>query len=394
MNPDYDVIIAGGGMTGASLACALGGRQIKVALLEANTPQTAACGYDDRGIALSLSSMHIYDSLGLWSQLGEHVTPIERIHVSEKGRFPKVRFSAARQGLAALGYVVIARQLGNVLLQTIERLDNIEFITPARSTGVVRNADHVAVSFDQAGSEKTITGKLLVVADGADSHTGKLLGITTQITDYAERAFVTHVMPEKPHLNTAYERFTPQGSVALLPSTAGRCVAIYVAAEETAAVLEQLSPPALLEKIQQRLGKRLGVLQRPGKVKSYPLACMTADCQVQERVVLLGNAAHTVHPNAAQGFNLCLRDTAALAALISAQSASASDPGDVQALQQYYQTRRADQRKVMAFTRGLHSLFYTRNPLKQFARHSIMFAIDAVPMLKHCVIRQASGLAD
>ena len=416
LQPDYEVVIVGAGLTGASLACALGRRGIRAAVLDARPPRIAACGEDERGIALSLSSQRIYAALGLWPRLDGYVTPIERIHVSEKGRFQKARFSAdgrehwhgrhsreyslehtSGHPPLALGYVVIARQLGNVLLQEIERWETITMLPPAAVVAIDRHADHVAARYaptdaESNSAEATVTARLLVAADGADSPTAALLGIRARVKDYAQRAYVTHVTPERPHRNTAYERFTPEGSVALLPSVGGRCVAIYVAAEEeTKEAADEFSPPRLLEKIQHRFGKYLGRLREPGAAQSYPLTHRDAKRQARERAVLLGNAAHTLHPNAAQGFNLCLRDAAELARTIGEER---GDPGAAARLRGYCRRRRREQRKVIAFTRVLHALFHHRGPLHRLARHSIMFAIDALPPLKDYVVRQAGGLGD
>lgn len=392
MSTDYDVVVIGGGMAGASLACALSEQQLKIAVLEANNPEVAASGYDDRGIALSLSSRQIYESLNIWSMLAEHVTPIDHIHISEKGRFPKVRFSAKQQGLDALGYVVIAKELGNILLTKVKQLGDVNFISQATSTAIARFTDHIAVSYLHDGEERDVTAKLLVVADGANSATSTKLGICTQVTDYGQHAFVTNVIPEKAHNNTAFERFTPEGSIALLPSTGQRCVLIHVVSDKVAHELEQFSAEAFLKKAQQRFGKRLGNLENPGTIRSYPLALMVPDTQIQERVVLLGNAAHAVHPNAAQGFNLCLRDIAELADTVINEFRQGRDIGNFNVLQHYYHKREQDQQRVIRFTQQLNTLFYSHNPLKQFARHSVMLAIDALPLLKEYVIKQSTGL--
>ncbi len=394
MRTDYDAIILGGGMTGTSLACALSGHALRLAVLEAGEPDTPDdSGNDDRGIALSISSKRIYESIALWPLLAGQLNPIEHIHISEQGRFAKVRFSATEQGMEALGYVVIARALGNALLTRARQLPDVDFLSRATCTAIMRLTDHIAVTCSQAGQARHITARLLLVADGANSASRSRLGIRTEVSDYRQRAFITSVTPEKPHNNTAFERFTPEGSLALLPAGRQRCVAVHVVADELAAMLEQLPKEQLLGQIQQRFGKRLGRFGEPGAVRTYPLALVLPDTQIQERAVLLGNAAHTLHPNAAQGFNLCLRDIAELADTLISEHKQGRDIGGFHVLQHYYRRRRQDQQRIIRFTRQLNTLFYSDHPLKRLARHSVMLAIDAVPLLKHHVIQQATGLA-
>jgi len=389
MQADYDVAIVGGGMTGAGLACALAGGPLRVALIEAvpvrNDTQPS---YDDRGLSLALSSRRILDGLGLWPALAREATPIEHIHVSDRGRFGFVRLHAADMGVPALGYVVPARELGRVLLAGVAGADNVDFLCPAEVTRARPGPDRVALEFAAGGPEQGLSCRLLVIADGTRSALRDALGMEVEIRDYGQTAIVATVTPERPHHNWAYERFTDTGPLALLPLTRGRCALVYTVPTAAAAEYLALSDSTFLDRARARFGRRLGRLQHPGTRKSYPLLRLVAREPLGDRLVLLGNAAHTVHPNAAQGFNLGLRDVAALAE----QLATAADPGARESLAAWCAARRRDQERVLRFTDGLARLFSSNRPERIILRDSGMLLTDLLPGLKRGLMRRAMGI--
>ncbi len=389
--PEYDVIIVGGGMVGASLASALCANKIRIAVVEAVPSRSEnQPSYDDRGLALSLSSQRILAGLGLWDKLCS--TPVQHVHVSDRYHFGFVRLHAEMLHVPALGYVVTARELGRVLKNRLDTADNIEFLCPATVDAVRIGPDCTKVTVNIDGGTKTLTSKLVVAADGTHSRVRDLLGITVQIKDYDQTAIVTNVTPEKPHCDTAYERFTESGPLALLPLPDQHCAVVFTVNTQDAGHYLQMDDYTFTNCIQTRFGRRLGRFQRIGARKSYPIKMISSHEQVRERVVVLGNSAHTLHPNGAQGFNLCLRDVAGLAEILIPALSENKDVGERELLNTYLAARKIDQRHVMRFSNGLATLFYNELPHKVLVRNAGMLLTDMVPIIKRSFLRQAMGL--
>ena len=390
---DYDVIIVGGGMVGASLAVALSSENIRIAVIEPVTPLNLnQPSYDDRGLALSLSSQRILQQLGLWNAISTTANPIEHVHVSDQHHLGFVRLHAERMSLPALGHVVLARELGLVLMDRINATSNIDFICPAQVNDIVIHPEQAEVTLLRDGKVSTITAQLVIAADGSHSAVRKILNIKTDFRDYGQTAIVTNVTPGKPHQNTAYERFTSQGPLALLPFTENRCVVVFTVASESADHYLHMSDDEFLAALQTRFGRRLGKFQKPGKRKSYPMQLIIAQEQVRERLVILGNAAHTLHPNGAQGFNLCLRDIAGLAEILMPAIRAGNDLGRRQLLNRYHELRQPDQNRITKFTDGLALLFYNDLPHKVWFRNAGMLLMDTCPSLKQSFALRAMGL--
>ena len=397
MTHDYDIIIVGGGAVGAALACALssknsGDGSLRIAIIEAVSPKAdIQPSYDDRGLSISLSSKNILDNLGLWGNIFPHSNPIKNIHVSDQHHFGFVRIDAESMNVPALGYIVLVRELGKALIQKIEAADNISLLCPVSVTDVEISDSHTSVTVNIDGADKIITSKLLVAADGVDSRTRAMLGIKATVKDYEQVAIVSNVIPERPHNDTAYERFTESGPLALLPHSDKRCVLVFTVAVEEADEYQHMNEQEFLENLMLRFGRRLGKLSKLGQRKCYPTKMLQADEQVKHRVVVLGNAAHTVHPNGAQGFNLGLRDVAALAEVLIAAEKNNQDVGALTILEPYLETRVEDQQRVLNFTDRLARNFYNKQPLKIVARNFVMLATDLTPSLKQQFTRNAMG---
>lgn len=394
MISEYDIIIIGGGLVGASLACALAGSSARVAVVEAVPPQsTDQPSYDDRGLALSSASKNILDSIMVWPKLSAQVCPIHCIHVSDRGHFGFVRLHARDINTEVLGYVITARELGQALASVIAGHGNIDFICPARTVEINSASD--CVSLKLAGAEKHVLlrGKLLVVADGARSETCRQLGIPMRSKDYGQTAIIANISTEKHHDHIAYERFTDSGPLAMLPLPDQRCKMVFTVRSGDADYYLDMEAAEFLETTYARFGKRLGRFTRVGERKSYPLMLHEAEQQIGERTVLLGNAAHTIHPNGAQGLNLCLRDMAALAACLVPVLENGGDPGDSLLLEKYLSDRLPDQRHIIRFTDGLTSLFYDQQPLKVLARNSGMIMMDLFPVLKRKLLSFTMGVS-
>jgi 2-octaprenyl-6-methoxyphenol hydroxylase len=410
---DYDILIVGGGMVGASLACALRDSGLKIGVVEA-VPLHAAHqpSYDDRTVALAYGSQRIFAGLGLWDaidQLG--VSPIERIHISDRGRFGFTRLSAADAGLPALGYVVENRVLGAALLKTLQASANVEWLCPATLEAIELRAESavIQVKIGETASRpslacgprlgpigetaRTLSARLVVAADGAHSAVRQAVGIAAARTEYEQTAVVTNVTISQPHLNTAYERFTETGPLALLPMRGNKCAVVWSARAGEVETILGWSDEEFLARLQDRFGERLGSFTRPGRRVAYPLALTRVREQVRPRLALIGNAAHTVHPVAGQGFNLGLRDVAALAEILIDAVRAGQDIGDAAVLKKYAGWRQRDNQVMAVFTNGLIRLFSNTFPPLVAARNLGLIAVDLMLPVKRRFIRVTSGLA-
>ena len=394
MKIDYDILIIGGGLVGASLACALRASSLRLGVIEA-VPLAASTqpSYDDRTLALAWGSKKIFEGMGAWNELAPEATPIERIHISDRGHFGVTRLSAIEAGLPALGYVVANRALGVVLLKTMQASKNIEWLCPAEMQEIRLDPAATSVTVRHDKASKTLTARLVIAADGAHSAVRAALGIEAERTEYCQSAIVTTVTAGMPHANTAYERFTDTGPLALLPLTENRCAVVWSAKAEEVPTLTGWSDAEFLAQLQDRFGDRLGTFTRLGKRKAYPLMLTRVKEQVRERLALIGNAAHTVHPVAGQGFNLGLRDVAVMAEILTDALRSGEDIGGLAVLRRYADWRVRDNRVTAGFTNGLIRMFSNNAFPLTFARNAGLIAVDLLPGVKRRFVRVTSGLA-
>lgn len=391
---DYDLLIIGGGMVGASLACALAGQGLRIGLVEA-APLTVndPPGYDDRSIALAEGTRRIFQTLGLWEALAPDATPIRQIHVSERGSPGFAHLDSCEEGVAALGCVAEARLIGKALLAKLPKLPGVELLCPARLETVVIEPDAACVTL-RFPDERTVAlrASLLVAADGAHSPVREQLGIAALRWEYGQQAVIANVTPARPHENVAYERFTPDGPVALLPLSGNRCAVVCTVDDADERAVMALDDAGFIALLQERFGDRLGPFLRVGRRQAWPLFLLKAREQVRSRLALIGNAAHTLHPIAGQGFNLGIRDVAALAEVISDAGRMGEDIGALKALNRYADWRRRDQRQTVLFTDALNRLFAHPLPPLRIARTLGLLAFDLSPPLKRRFARQAMGL--
>lgn len=388
---EFDVIIVGGGMVGASLAVALAPLPLQIAVIEAFDPRQRGVSqpsYDDRSTAIANGSQQILETIGVWAGMAQDATAISDIHISDRGHFGIGRISAVEEKVPALGYVVPNRAIGRSLWAALESFANIRMFCPARLESLLDRGDSVQVGLTgEDGNTIELHGRLVAAADGAQSVVRKILGIDATVWDYGQTAIISNVTTEKPHQNVAYERFTAHGPMAVLPMTEGRSALVWTVPSEQAEEILQLSDRQILDRLQELFGYRLGHWQKIGKRVSYPLSMSKAKQQTRHRVAIIGNAAHGLHPIAGQGFNLSLRDVAGLAEVI----AGANDPGDPQALEKYCRWRAGDQARVMSFTDALVRVF--ANPLAsvRVVRNLALLMFDLLPGAKSLLARHTMG---
>lgn len=389
---DFDVVIAGGGLAGSTLACALANSGARIAIVESvEASADHQPSFDDRAIALAYGSQRIFEGIGLWDSIAPSATAIRKIHVSERGGFGFTHLDAAEEQVPALGYVALARELGGAILQQLEN-SSVTRISPATVMSFTQTEGRLGVDVDADGRQQQLTARLLVAADGGQSLIRQQLDIKTRQWEYGQTAIVTNVTPGIPHHNIAYERFTPNGPLALLPMTENRFGVVLTISSEACDEVMALDNDAFVALLQQRIGFRCGRFSRIGKRFSYPLTLMTANEVVRPRIALVGNAGHALHPISGQGFNLGLRDIAVLADLIANALRQQQDPGSEQLLQQYQKQRLPDQQQVALLTDGLVRLF--GNPLRglSMGRNLGMLAADLLPGVRHRIARHAMGL--
>ncbi|MET0067508.1 MAG: 2-octaprenyl-6-methoxyphenyl hydroxylase [Candidatus Thiodiazotropha sp.] len=390
---DFDILIVGGGMVGASLAHALSGHGFRIGVIEAWPLDSAIQpSYDDRVIALSWGSRLILQGLGAWPGIEAEAEPIRHIHISDRGHFGFTRLNHEEEGVAALGYVVTARALGASLLNKLGSLPDVEVICPASLQSFSVNDTCIEVKLSQDDAQRKLSAKLLVAADGGDSRVRKLLSIEMKERGYGQTAIIANLTSDRAHDGIAYERFTDSGPLAMLPMTERRISMVWTAQDDQVAELMGLSNEAFLQRLQDRFGYRLGRLQRLGKRVAYPLRLRQAMDPVRSRVALVGNAAHVIHPVTGQGFNLGLRDVSVIADILIDARQRGRDPGDVELLNAYQAWRDSDQNRVASITDGLARLFANPFAPLRLVRNMGLLGLDLMPGLKHLVARQFMGI--
>ncbi len=374
-----DILIIGGGLTGATLMLALQGLGLNALLVEAKPfGDKVNPDFDARSLALSPATKRILSMLGVWSILKEYATPIDMIHVSDQHRFGVSRLQGDSDN--PLGYVVEMQYINLALHQLLAK-DHL--MAPGTVTSLDLAAKTVTVS-TQTG-EVQIAAQLIVAADGAESVVRRFCDLSAKIKSYNQQAIVANVGLMKSHEHRAYERFTSHGPLAFLPMKDNRMSLVWAMSPQKAEQLTAVNDGAFLKELQQAFGYRLGRLVKIGKRYSYPLKQVLMPQQMKWPVVFIGNAAHTLHPVAGQGFNLGLRDVATLAQCISKQGLTE------EMLQQYLRLRRHDQQVITGLTDGLIQIFTSRLPGMGLVRNMGLIAIDNIPVLKNCLVRYARG---
>ena len=406
--PDYfDIVIAGGGMVGVSLALTLDAvlpPRTSILLVERFPVPEPVAGerpeyhpsFDARSTALSYSSRLIYGEIGVWEAVGERACPIESIHVSSRGHFGSALLQARDYDWPVLGYVVENAWLGNALVQAMHRRGRVQVLSPAQVSGVAVGEAGVGLSLE--GEARELRAGLLLLADGVSSGLREQLGVNVTEKPYGQHALVANVATAEPHGGCAWERFTDEGPLALLPLLPGpgaehRSALVWTLPPARARHLCDCPEPEFLLSLQQRFGYRLGRLLQVGERHEYPLALVRSAEQVRQGVVVMGNAAHALHPVAGQGFNLALRDVAELGRVLARGIEAGLPPGDLGLLQLYQHRQSPDQHRTIAFSDRAPSLFMHTDPALGLGRDLALAGLDILPALKREFVRHAAGMA-
>lgn len=400
MNKDIDVCIVGGGMVGATAACALAkNSDLSIMLIEAFPVKKSTMvesgeyspSYDARSTALSRGTAEIFQQLDCWAAMREQSTPILDIHVSEKGGFGFSHLNAEQECVPALGYVVENAWLGAILTHQLYQYSNIQIHSPANVDALSFKSGCVSVIVKGERWSGEVATQLLIAADGQDSTVRSLLGIDMEVSDYGQKAIVANVSADCEHQFVANERFTKNGPLALLPLRDNRLSLVWSLANGEAEETLALTDGDFLLKLQSQFGQRVGKLIKVGERFSYPLQLMRAKEQIRPRVAVVGNAAHTLHPVAGQGFNVAARDVAVLAAQIKSAYRQNKPIGDFDILQQYWNKRSIDQEKTIQFSDKLLRLFGSDVRVLRTARNIGLIGLDVWDQGKGVFAKHAMG---
>ena len=398
---EFDIAIIGGGMVGTSLASLLakGLPSLRIALIESQpfadiSSAPHQTSFDARSTALSYGSVEIFRELGLWQQLASHVTPIHQVHVSDRGHFGGGVIRADEKNLDAVGYVIENAWLGRVLLEHVQRKSNVHFFAPARVQGIIPLQDGALLALQAQNQNIEIKTALAVIADGGDSPLRRALGIGTDVRDYHQTALIANLEFSESHQAVAYERFTADGPMALLPlgesASANQAALVWTLPNGQAATIAALSDREFLAELQARFGFRLGRFTRVSKRYTYPLQLVIAREQIRSHLVLVGNAAHFLHPVAGQGFNLALRDCVCLVDVLR----NSREPlGTLATLARYSERQQLDQLLTIEFSDRLVRLFSNSDLPLMALRHMGFLSLEMMPLLKSQFIAQTMGTA-
>ena len=388
MTDRHDVVIVGGGLVGASLAIALVRQGVEVGLVEAAPAGQMPAVFDQRNLSFAAATVNALTALGVMQQLRTPTAPIRRIHISRQGDFGRVRLEAQDYGRATFGQVVVARDFGEALEARLAGLSQLTRYRPARFVDFAPDeAGHRALRIADAEGERTLHARLVVAADGTRSAVRAALGIGVDEHDYGQTLLVARVRATQAPDGTAYERLGDDGPTALLPRGDRHWGVVHGVAREQAETVAALDDAAWLARLQHAVGWRIGRLVASGERSAYPIVRVVAQRLVADRAVVLGNAAQTIHPIGAQGFNLGLRDALTLAEEI----ARGDDPGAASRLAAYAARRREDRERTLAFSDGLARLTANPSPLLKPVRSAGLVAMEAQPSLQAFLVGGAMG---
>lgn len=388
--PRGDALIVGGGLAGGTLACALGHAGFTVDVIDTADPVTFLdAAFDGRASAIALSSRRLFERIGVWRRLGDHPTPMLDIRVSDGSSPLFLHYDHEDIGDEPFGHMVENRMMRRALLEEMASLGSVRLHAPARVASLERGSAGVDVRLDDG---TPLCAWLAVAADGRASRTREAAGIRVTGWSYEQVGIVCTVEHEVPHGNVAHEHFLPAGPFAILPLGTHRASIVWTERSESAPAIMALDDAGFLHELRKRFGDFLGRVELVGPRWSYPLSLQYAETAVAQRLVLVGDALHGMHPIAGQGLNMGLRDVAALVDVLTDAARMGLDLGDPQVLQRYEEWRRFDNTLMLAMTDLLNRLFSNDIPPVRLARDLGLATVDHMPRLKKLFMRHAMGV--
>lgn len=413
----FDIIISGGGLSGSLMALSLAdltkadGSLLSIAIVEAKKPEEHKTAqqshtsplFDDRVLALSHASAKYLDSVGVWQHLLLDACPIEKIDISDRGHYGKARIEAQEHGVSALGYVIAMAKIGQGQLKALASKTNVQWFSPDTITDINwQPSNELSNSVDNSVVNVTLSSadilqtSLLLACDGANSPCRKLAKIDVNKSDYQQVALIANVATEKTHNNKAFERFTEFGPIALLPlvplkNSQSRCSLVWTLSAKQSEQLLALNDVEFSHQLELAFGSWLGAITQVGKRDVYPLVLLQAQQQTYHRMALIGNASHTIHPIAGQGFNLGLRDVQLMASLIEKQLQNQADMGSFTLLNEYSQKRTQDQKQIITLTDSLVTLFANDLPPLVAGRNAGLKIMNYCQPLKTTLVNKLMG---
>ncbi|PHR80827.1 MAG: 2-octaprenyl-6-methoxyphenyl hydroxylase [Colwellia sp.] len=430
----FDIIISGGGLSGCLMALSLAdltkadGSLLSIAIVEANNseasmlaehkaaqPKNSAPLFDDRVLALSHASAKYLDSVGVWQHLSLDACAIEKIDISDRGHYGKARIEAQKHGVVALGYVAAMAKIGESQLKVLASKPNVQWFSPNKITDIDWQPTNDLISapitelsnkpdnrIDNSVVNVTLSSgdilqtSLLLACDGANSPCRQLAKIEVSKSDYQQVALIANVATEKAHCNKAFERFTEFGPIAMLPlvtlnNMQSRCSLVWTMSTEQSEQLLALNDDDFSHQLELAFGSWLGAITQVGKRDVYPLVLLQAKQQTYHRLALIGNASHTIHPIAGQGFNLGLRDVQLMANLIEKQLQNQADIGSFTLLHKYAQKRAQDQKQIIILTDSLVTLFANSLPPLVAGRNTGLKIMNYLSPLKNILVNKLMG---
>ncbi|MDF2939923.1 MAG: 2-octaprenyl-3-methyl-6-methoxy,4-benzoquinol hydroxylase / 2-octaprenyl-6-methoxyphenol [Gammaproteobacteria bacterium] len=389
---NFDIVIIGGGLVGTTLALALEPLNLNIAIVEAQAEQHfQESSLDARSLALAYGSAKILQGIDLWQFLEAQTTAIKHIHISDKGHFGFTRLDSEQAKVEALGYVIEVSALSTVLYERLKQ-SKIQRFFPANLISLDQSdPNQVKLELQSENGPITLANKLVLGADGANSAVRRLLDIDSKEHDYEQVAIVSNIALKRSHENKAYERFTEEGPLALLPLSDQRMAVVWtVGATKQEQILNQ-SDQEFLMNLQAAFGYRLGKFLKVGKRQVYPLKQLKVDSHYKGRVALIGNSAHSLHPVGGQGFNLSMRDIAALASLI-AEHHYQEKALDESVFEKYRDLRKLDQSTMLHLTDSLVKIFSNHNVLYSLPRNIALQKLERCPPVKNEINKLMMGV--
>ncbi|MBD2680111.1 MULTISPECIES: FAD-dependent hydroxylase [Nostoc] len=387
---EYDLVIVGGGIVGLTLASALKDSGLSVLLIEAKVASAAVA--KGQAYAIHMLSSLIYQGIGVWDKMLPQIAKYCRVRLSDADYPGVVEFVTDDIGTPELGFVAEHQAILEPLQEFVRDCANVTYLCPAEVVNTHYQREAVAIDIKVAGELRTIKSKLLVAADGSRSPIRQAAGIKTSGWKYWQSCIVAFVKPEKPHNNTAYERFWSSGPFAILPLPGNRCRIVWTAPHEEAKALCALDDEQFLRELTRRYGNQMGKLELLGDRFVFQVQLMQSDRYVLPRLALIGDAAHNCHPVGGQGLNLGIRDAAALAQVIQAAHKAGKDIGEIQILKRYERWRKLENLTILGFTDLLDRMFSNNFLPVVLVRRLGLWLLQRVPVLKVFMLKLMIGL--